>query len=107
MTSSILINYLIIINIVTFFIYGIDKYKAKKSKWRVSEKILITLAILGGSIGAWIGIKTWHHKTKHQKFKLGIPIIMVYKYVYGYICFSDRYRNLFLKQKTDVTKSDL
>jgi len=76
MTSSILINYLIIINIVTFFIYGIDKYKAKKSKWRVSEKILITLAILGGSIGAWIGIKIWHHKTKHQKFKLGIPIII-------------------------------
>lgn len=77
MTSSILINYLIIINIVTFFIYGIDKYKAKKSQWRVSEKILITLAILGGSIGAWIGIKIWHHKTKHQKFKLGIPIIIV------------------------------
>ena len=69
--------YLAIINIVTFFLYGIDKWKAKRSKWRVSEATLIWLAILGGSIGALLGMKTWHHKTQHKKFKYGIPFILL------------------------------
>ena len=69
--------YLAIINIVTFFLYGIDKWKAKRSKWRVSEGTLIWLAILGGSIGALLGMKTWHHKTQHKKFKYGIPLILL------------------------------
>ena len=69
--------YLAIINIVTFFLYGIDKWKAKRSKWRVSEATLIWLAILGGSIGALLGMKTWHHKTQHKKFKYGIPLILL------------------------------
>ena len=69
--------YLLAINIVTFLLYGIDKYKAKKGRWRVSEATLIALAVIGGSIGAWGGMHIWHHKTKHKKFKLGIPTIII------------------------------
>ena len=58
--------YLAVINVVTFFMYGIDKWKAKKSKWRIRETALLGLAVLGGSIGAWLGMKVWHHKTQHK-----------------------------------------
>ena len=71
------IAYLVIINVVTFFMYGIDKWKAKRSKWRISEATLLMLAVIGGSIGAWIGMKVWHHKTLHKKFRYGIPIIIL------------------------------
>ena len=69
--------YLLAINAVTFIVYGIDKYKAKKAKWRISEATLLLLAVLGGSIGAWMGMKIWHHKTMHKKFKYGIPAILL------------------------------
>ena len=69
--------YLLAINIVSFFLYGIDKYKAKKNKWRISEATLLMIAVIGGSIGAWVGMRLWHHKTMHKKFKYGIPIIII------------------------------
>ena len=69
--------YLVIINLVTFVIYGIDKWRAKKSKWRISEAMLLKLAVFGGSIGAWLGMKTWHHKTMHKQFRYGIPAIII------------------------------
>ena len=72
-----ILYYLIAINIITFFIYGIDKLKAKKGKWRIPESTLLLLAIIGGSIGAWLSIKVWHHKTLHKKFKYGIPLIVI------------------------------
>ena len=68
--------YLAAINVVTFFMYGVDKWKAKRSKWRVSEATLIWMAVLGGSVGAWFGMKAWHHKTQHKKFKYGLPLIL-------------------------------
>ena len=68
--------YLAAINVITFLIYGIDKWKAKKQKWRISESTLLILAVIGGSVGAWIGMKTWHHKSLHKKFKSGIPFIL-------------------------------
>ena len=74
---SCLAYYLLGINAVTFIVYGIDKYKAKKTKWRIPEATLLLLAVLGGSVGAWIGIKVWHHKTMHKKFKYGIPAILL------------------------------
>ena len=74
---SYLIYYLLAINAVAFIIYGIDKYKAKKAKWRIPEATLLLLAVLGGSIGAWMGMKVWHHKTMHKKFKYGIPAILL------------------------------
>ena len=74
---SYLAYYLLTINAVAFIVYGIDKYKAKKAKWRIPEATLLLLAVLGGSIGAWMGMKVWHHKTKHKKFKYGIPAILL------------------------------
>ena len=69
--------YLLAINIVSFFLYGIDKYKAKKNKWRISEATLLMMAAIGVSLGAWAGMRLWHHKTMHKKFKYGIPIIII------------------------------
>ena len=73
--------YLVTINVLTFFLYGIDKWKAKCSKWRISEATLIWMAVFGGSIGALLGIKAWHHKTQHKKFKYGIPLILLVQLV--------------------------
>ena len=95
--------YLAVINVVTFLMYGIDKWrstsgrllptgrkKAKNSKWRIRETALLGLAVLGGSIGAWLGMKVWHHKTQHKggnrdidnivggyQFKYGVPAIII------------------------------
>ena len=74
---NIIFGYLLAINIATFFLYGIDKYKAKKGKWRISEATLLLIAVIGGSIGAWAGMRLWHHKTMHKKFKYGIPVIII------------------------------
>ena len=77
--------YLAVINVVTFFMYGIDKWKAKKSKWRIPEATLLMMAVVGGSIGAWLGMKVWHHKTLHKKFRFGVPaIIIVQLAIIGY-----------------------
>ena len=57
---------LIVLNIVTFLVYGIDKWKAKQGSWRISEATLLILAVIGGSIGALLGMKIWHHKTMHK-----------------------------------------
>ena len=72
-----IICYLLAINIATFLLYGIDKYKAKKNQWRISEATLLTMAAIGGSIGAWAGMRLWHHKTMHKKLKYGIPVIII------------------------------
>lgn len=82
------IYYILVINIITFLVYGIDKWKAKKGWWRIPETTLIILAIIGGSIGAWFGIKVWHHKTMHKKFKYGVPLIFILQFallIYVYI----------------------
>lgn len=75
--TKILIIYFVTINVATFLVYGVDKWKAKRSKWRITEAALLLLAVLGGSIGALLGMKVWHHKTMHKKFKYGIPLIII------------------------------
>lgn len=77
MISLPLLYYLIAINAITFITYGIDKWKARKNKWRIPESILLLLAVFGGSIGAFLGMRVWRHKTMHKKFKYGIPSILV------------------------------
>ena len=72
-----IIIYLAVLNVATFFTYGIDKWKAKKAKWRIREAALLGLAALGGSIGAWLGMKVWHHKTLHKKFRYGVPLMLM------------------------------
>ena len=81
-----IIIYLLVLNVATFLTYGIDKWKAKNAKWRIREAALLLLAVLGGSIGAWLGMKVWHHKTLHKKFKYGIPaIIIVHLVILGFV----------------------
>ena len=75
--ANALLYYLIVINIVTFLVYGIDKWKAKQGSWRISEVSLLILAVIGGCIGALLGMKIWHHKTMHKKFKYGLPMILL------------------------------
>lgn len=74
---KIAIYYLVIINLITFITYGVDKLKAKKGYWRIPESTLLLLAFVGGSMGAWLGMQAFHHKTLHKKFKLGIPLILM------------------------------
>lgn len=73
---SILLYYLLIINAAAYILFGIDKKKAKQGKWRVPEVRLLLLAAIGGSAGALLGMKIFHHKTLHKKFKWGIPFII-------------------------------
>ena len=75
--KQIVLIYLAMINVVTFFVYGIDKWKSQHNRWRVPESMLLGLAAIGGSVGAWLGMKAWHHKTQHKKFKYGVPVILV------------------------------
>lgn len=71
------IVYLVLINIAAFIMYGADKHKAKKGQWRIPEKTLIGVAALGGSIGAVLGMRLFRHKTKHPKFYIGVPVIIL------------------------------
>ena len=73
----ILIAYLCVVNIVAFAMFGIDKKRARKHQWRISEKALFISAIIGGSIGALLGMHIFRHKTKHWYFVIGIPVILI------------------------------
>ena len=75
------IIYLIIVNLVAFALYGADKSKAKHGKWRISEKTLIGIAVIGGSVGAILGMYVFHHKTRHWYFRYGLPVILVLQIV--------------------------
>lgn len=77
----VILIYLLIINVIAFALMGIDKGKAKKGAWRISEKSLFLSAILGGSIGAIAGMQAFRHKTKHWYFKYGMPAILILQLV--------------------------
>ncbi|UWP58773.1 DUF1294 domain-containing protein [Ruminococcus gauvreauii] len=69
-------GYLLMINLITLFAYGMDKRRARLGKWRVKERTLLLLAVIGGSAGALLGIYGFRHKTKHKKFTLLIPVLL-------------------------------
>ena len=69
--------YLIAVNLIAFILYGADKHKAKQGKWRISEKTLLGIAVIGGSIGALLGMQIFHHKTKHWYFRYGVPFLLI------------------------------
>lgn len=84
--SELLIVYVVSVNVVAFVVYGVDKYKAQKAKWRIRESTLLLLAVIGGSAGAWLGMKIWRHKTRHAKFRYGVPAIFLIQLA-GVLCF--------------------
>ena len=73
----VLLLYIVLINIVTFIMFFLDKFYAKKGMWRISEKTLLVASLIGGSIGAIFGMKTFRHKTKKSRFSVGIPVILI------------------------------
>ena len=78
--------YLLVMNLVTFFVFGFDKWKAKykekhETARRVPERTLFLLAAIGGSVGALLGMRVWHHKTLHKSFRFGIPAILILQIV--------------------------
>lgn len=85
------ISYVLGINLLTFCLYGIDKHKARKGRWRISEKTLIAVAAIGGSVGAWLGMQFFRHKTRHPKFCIGIPAIFLVQAVLCYFVYRNFY----------------
>ena len=69
--------YLLVINILAFVCYGLDKLKAKRNARRISERALLLLALVGGGVGAWLGMLVWRHKTKHAMFSVGVPVMLL------------------------------
>lgn len=80
---KLLLIWLIFINIITYIIYAIDKYKSMHHKWRIRESTLILLAVIGGSVGALLAMYTVRHKTKHNKFRIGVPVILAVQIIGG------------------------
>lgn len=80
--------YLLLINALAFVLMLVDKRKARNNLWRISERTLMLTAALGGSVGALIGMYLFRHKTKHPKFTVGIPAILVVQIFIGFWIFS-------------------
>lgn len=78
---TLLISYVIIMNIIGFALMGIDKHKAKKRAFRIPEATLFTVALIGGSIGSILGMYTFRHKTRHRSFVYGMPAILIIQVV--------------------------
>ncbi len=83
----IILLYLIVINTISFVVMGIDKKRARNHQWRISEKLLFLYAIIGGSIGSIIGMRVFHHKTKHKQFIYGMPILLFLQTTLGFVIF--------------------
>ena len=75
------VYYLLIVNVAAFFMYGIDKRKAIKDKWRIPEKVLLGMSVIGGAVGSLLGMVIFHHKTRKWKFMLGVPLILALQIV--------------------------
>lgn len=74
---KIILIYLAVVNVAAFMIMGIDKHKAHRHKWRISEKSIFIAGLIGGGIGVLLGMNFFHHKTKHLKFTIGIPMVVL------------------------------
>lgn len=75
--QELLVVYLVLINLSAFSFYGVDKQKARKKKWRISEKTLLLFAIAGGGVGSYMGMRVFHHKTQHLQFQILVPLCVV------------------------------
>ena len=82
---DIVLYYLLIINAAGALLMHIDKQKAIKNKWRIPEKILLGIAVLGGSLGCIAGMKLFRHKTKHLRFSVGLPVILCLQIIFAII----------------------
>lgn len=75
--------YLILINVISFIIMGLDKYRARNHRWRIPERALFLLALAGGSLGSIVGMWLFRHKTRHWYFVIGMPAILILQILIG------------------------
>lgn len=85
--KMILLAVLLLVNVLAFALYGIDKLKAKKGAWRIPESTLLLVAFLGGSLGALLGMELFRHKTKHAKFRILVPLFLLLHIALGVYIF--------------------
>ena len=71
------IKYFILINIVTFLMFAVDKWKAKRNHWRIPERVLLGMSFVGGAIGGYIAMRVCHHKTQKKRFSIGVPVMVI------------------------------
>lgn len=86
--DTLAVIYLVAINVLAFTTYGIDKYKAIYNRWRIPEYVLLCMALLGGAVGAFIGMKVFQHKTSVPRFYITVPVLLILQvalYLYFYI----------------------
>lgn len=84
---TIIVLYFAVMNIVGVAAMGIDKSKAKRKAWRIPEKTLFLISACGGSIGTWVGMYIFRHKTKHISFVIGMPLILIVQIVCTIVAF--------------------
>lgn len=82
-----LIYYELIVNLLAFVLFGVDKYKAKRGQWRISEWRLMLLSFFGGGAGALCGMYVWRHKTQHKLFVIGVPLLVILHFALLYYLF--------------------
>lgn len=85
---KLLLPYLFIINALSFLLMHMDKEKAKAGRWRIPEATLLCVAFMGGSLGAYLGMRVFRHKTRHPKFSIGLPVILALQ-ILVYILFTN------------------
>lgn len=85
---KLLLPYLFIINALSFLLMHMDKEKAKADRWRIPEATLLGVAFMGGSLGAYLGMRVFHHKTRHPKFSIGLPVILALQ-ILVYVLFTN------------------
>ncbi len=79
--EKIVLVYLLVMNVIGLGAMGLDKSRAKNGEWRIPEKTLFMISIIGGSVGTWAGMYLFRHKTKHWYFVIGMPLILVLQVV--------------------------
>ena len=80
---QLLLGWLLLVNLIAFALMGLDKGRAKRGRWRISEKALFLPAVLGGSLGAILGMRLFHHKTEHWYFRYGLPALLAAQVLLG------------------------
>lgn len=83
-----LVFYYVLLNIAAFILYGLDKWKARRDKWRIPEKMLLLTAFLGGGCGAFLGMQIFRHKTRHVLFILLVPLSIVLHIIFCLVLYS-------------------